>query len=552
MKDNLVICLEDALKSAQEKGLISQDVIIPRIHFEIPKEKKFGDLTTNIAHLLAPLVKLPPRKVAEIILDNAANWPEDLEKVEIAGSGFLNLFFKIHFWQAQLQQIQEHIQEFLSPSSGQGKLVNIEFVSANPTGPLHVGHGRCAVVGDTLARMLEKVGSQVNREYYINDAGRQMEILGKSVLIRYYQALGKDVPFLEDGYQGEYIRDIAASIIQEKGDFYLSLPESEIVPVFTKIAADTILEDIKKDLSTSRVYFSQWFSERSLYDSKAVEETIETLKKEGWIYEQEGALWMKTTLVGDEKDRVVVRSTGEPTYYASDIAYHKNKFERGYHHLIDIWGADHHGYIKRIQAVVRALNQSQENLSILLVQLVRLLRGKVPVQMSTRKATFTTLTEVVEEVGVDAARFFFLLRRYDTHLDFDLDLAKEQSSENPVYYTQYAHARICSIFRELEKKEQTLPPPNLALLDRTEELLLIQKVSLYHDLLIEAAEALEPHRITFYLIDLATIFHKYYNQYRVISDDLALSSARLCLASVVRDVLADGLQVLGISTPEKM
>ncbi|MEW5802043.1 MAG: arginine--tRNA ligase [bacterium] len=552
MKKILSECIVKSLQSAAGKGLIPLEIPFPAVHFEIPKEKKFGDLTTNVAFLLAPSVKMPPRKVAEIIIQNVPEWPEDLDRVEIAGSGFINLFLKPQFWYKVLQKILENPEEFCSPSTGNEQKVNIEFVSANPTGPLHVGHGRCAVVGDTLARILKKVGHTVTREYYINDAGRQMEILGKSVLLRYYQELGNDVPFLEDGYQGEYIKDIARDLIREKGDVYLSMPEAQAVPLLTRIAADQILKQIQDDLALFRIQFDQWFSEKSLYEDQSVGETIAFLKAEGWIYEKDGALWMKTSDVGDEKDRVVIRSSGEPTYYASDLAYHRNKFQRAYSRLIDIWGADHHGYINRIRAVAKAFSVPQENVSILLVQLVRLMRGDVPVNMSTRKATFTTLLEVIEEVGVDAARFFFLLRRFDTHLDFDLDLAKKQSSENPVYYTQYAHARICSIFREVEKRELSLSDPDFSLLQSPEEIQLIQKLSFYPQVLIEAAEALEPHRITFYLIEIATLFHKYYNVYRVISEDLELSSARLGLASAIQLVIADALQLLGISTPTTM
>ncbi|MEW6381248.1 MAG: arginine--tRNA ligase [bacterium] len=552
MKKILSKSIVNGLKSSVEKGLIPQEISWPKIYFEIPKEKKFGDLTTNIAFLLAPAAKMPPRKLAEIIIQNIPAWPKVVDKVEIAGSGFINLFLKPQFWHQILRQIQAKPKEFCSPAVGRGRKVNIEFVSANPTGPLHVGHGRCAVVGDTLARILEKVGYRVTREYYINDAGRQMEILGKSVLLRYYQEMGKDVPFLADGYQGEYIRDIARDLIREKGDSLLSMPEKEAVPLLTRIAADIILRQIQDDLVLSRVQFDQWFSERSLYDTGSVEKAIKYLRNKGWVYEQDGALWMKTSSVGDEKDRVVIRSSGEPTYYASDIAYHRNKFQRKYARLIDIWGADHHGYVNRIRAVARAFSVPEERVSILLVQLVRLMRGETPVNMSTRKATFTTLSEVIEEVGVDAARFFFLLRRFDTHLDFDLDLAKKQSSENPVYYTQYAHARVCSIFREIEKRGLLLPEPDLSLLQNAEEIQLIQKLSLYPQVLTEAAEALEPHRLTFYLIELATLFHKYYNLYRVISEDSRLSSARIVLVSAIRIVIADGLKLLGISTPTAM
>ncbi|MGA1875580.1 MAG: arginine--tRNA ligase [bacterium] len=552
MKKDLTASIVHALTTLAEKGIVPSTVSFPSIYYETPKDPKFGDLSTNIAFLLATSLKISPKKLAKHIVQSVTAWPQDIEKVEIAGNGFINFFIKPQFWHATLKQIQENPAEFCSPSLGHGERVNIEFVSANPTGPLHVGHGRCAVVGDALARLLEKVGYHVTREYYINDAGRQMDILGKSVLLRYYQELGKDIPFLEEGYQGEYIRDIAISLIKGKGDFYLTLPEEEVIPMFTNLAADTILEQIKEDLKLSRVHFDLWFSEKTLHETKILERAIRSLRESGWIYEKDGALWMKTTAVGDEKDRVVIRSSGEPTYYASDIAYHLNKFERGYSRIIDIWGADHHGYVDRIRSVARALSFPEGDLSILLVQLVRLLHGKVVVQMSTRKATFTTLSEVLEEVGVDAARFFFLLRRYDTHLDFDLDLAKKQSSENPVYYTQYAHARICSIFRELEKRDISLPPPDLSRLNTAEEIQLIQKLSLYPQVISEAAQTLEPHRLTFYLIELATLFHKYYNLHKVISEDVELASSRLYLVSAIRIIIADGLQLLGVSTPETM
>jgi len=431
----------------------------------------------------------------------------------------------------------------------------VEFVSANPTGPLHIGHARGAVVGDVIANILAASGYEVNREYYINDAGNQMFNLGRSVLSRYRELAGQTVAFPENGYQGDYIRDIAREILHRDGPVHLDRKEEEAIPLFTDYAAGTILEEIKEDLRDFGVVFDVYFSERELYRDNGVENLLVKLEEQGFIYREEGTRWFRTTAFGDEKDRVVVRQNGDPTYFAADIAYHRNKFDRGFHWVIDIWGADHHGYIPRMQAGIQALGLEKEALQVVLVQLVNLLRAGVPVAMSTRSGEFVTLKEVVDEVGRDAARYNFLMRRSDSHLDFDLEVAKKQSNENPVYYVQYAHARICSILRLAEERGYDRPSFGQIdgrLLALPEEMALVKTATHYPEVVEGAAKNLEPHRLTFYLNDLAALFHSYYNKCKVVSDDDRLTAARLYLVLAVRQVLRNGLGLLGVSAPEKM
>jgi len=465
--------------------------------------------------MLSRQAKMPPKRIAEIIIQ-FIDKKNIIDKIEIAGPGFINFFLKDGWLVEILHSIQERGRNYGRASKGNGEKVQVEFVSANPTGPLHIGHARGAVVGDVITNLLTAVGYAVDKEYYINDAGNQMNNLGKSVLMRYRELLGEKIEFPETCYRGNYIKDIAANVIRKEGDVYLTADEGKTISYFTGIAGKSILKEIKDDLRDFGVTFDHYFSEKELYKNNGVVNLLESLRKKNFVYSDGETLWFRTTDFGDEKDRVVIRKNGEPTYFAADIAYHQNKFSRGFEMIIDIWGADHHGYMPRLWAGIQALGYDKQALKIILVQLVNLLRGGVPVAMSTRSGEFVTLREVLDEVGKDAVRYNFLMRRSDSHLDFDLEIAKKQSNENPVYYVQYAHARICSIIR-MAQQEQGIALPvykdiNPALLNEPEEITLIKLMARYPEMIYGAAKSLEPHRITFYLNELAGIFHSYYNK----------------------------------------
>lgn len=519
------------------------------------REEAHGDYATNVALVFAPYLKMPPRKIAEELVQRLDDPQGILEKVEIAGPGFINFFVREEQWLADFSEIKKADENWGRVNLGCGEKVQVEFVSANPTGPLHIGHGRGAVVGDVIARILTFAGYDVWREYYINDAGNQMHTLGRSVLYRYRELAGQAVNFPENCYQGDYIKDLARELWEREGEKYLSQPEEQVIPLFADYAGERILEGIKEDLRTFGVEFDCYFSENELYRQNAVESLLQELGEKGFVYEEDGSRWFRSTLYGDDKDRVVVRRTGEPTYFAADLAYHVNKLSRGFRKLIDIWGADHHGYVPRLKAGLLALGCGEDVLRVILVQLVSLLRDGMPVAMSTRSGEFVTLREVIEEVGRDAARYHFLMRRSDSHLDFDLEVAKRQSMDNPVYYVQYAHARICSILRmaqergmevpgELEKKGYRLHLP--------EEQALIKAAVRFPEVVEGAARMLEPHRITFYLNEVAGQFHSYYNRYRVLTDNEEEARARLYLVDTLRVVLRNGLSLLGVSAPERM
>jgi arginyl-tRNA synthetase len=527
----------------------------PELAIEIPGNPEHGDFATNAAMQLAKTEKKPPRAIAEIIAKDLANDTSLFDRVEIAGPGFINCFLKADVWHQTLHTIAAAGNTYGRSSIGAGKKVQVEFVSANPTGPLHIGHGRGAATGDAVASLLSAAGFEVVREYYINDAGNQMDTLGRSVYLRYRELLGKAIEFPENCYQGDYIKDIARDLITKFGSRYLEIPEDQALQVFARLGGDIILDGIKQDLADFGVVHDTWFSEQSLFDSGAVATAIKVMQDKGHIYESEGALWFRTTDYGDDKDRVVVRGNGVTTYFASDIAYHREKFERGFDWVIDVWGADHHGYVPRLKSVAQGLGRSADDLKIILVQLVALLRDGVPVAMSTRSGEFVTLKEVVDEVGRDAARFFFLMRRSDSQLDFDLELAKRQSTDNPVYYVQYAHARICSIFDNA--REKGLVPDNfvstpLVKLNTSEEMLLIKFLAGFTAVVEGSALNFEPHRITYYLQELAGMFHSFYNKNRVITEDTQLSAARLFLLACTAQTLKNGLHLLGIAAPERM
>jgi len=554
MKNKILKIVENALKVSVAKGQLPE-INLPFIEIEPPANAQHGDYAANAAMILASQVKQNPRKIAQIILDNLLDEEGIIEKTQVAGPGFINFYIRNDVWHNALKKIAEEKEKFGRLDFGDGKKVQVEFVSANPTGPLHIGHARGAVVGDVIASLLTTAGYNVSREYYINDAGNQMNNLGKSVLLRYRELSGEKIEFPDTCYRGDYIRDIARGILKREGDKYLTSPEDETIRYFTQVAGNSILDEIKMDLKDFGVTFDEYFSEKNLYINDGVNRLLNDLQNRGFIYSDGETLWFKTTSFGDEKDRVVIRKNGEPTYFAADIAYHQNKYARGFEMMIDIWGADHHGYMPRLWAGIQALGHDKSSLRIILVQLVNLLRGGLPVAMSTRSGEFVTLREVLDEVGRDAARYNFLMRRSDSHLDFDLDLAKKQSNENPVFYVQYAHARICSIIRMAQERGVTVPvyeDIEPVLLKEPDELNLIKMLVRYPEMIYGAVKSLEPHRITFYLNDLAGIFHSYYNKNKVISEDPRLTQARLFLVTMIRIVLQNALTILGVRAPEKM
>lgn len=543
------------LELAEEKGIeIQKDI---EVEVERPKREEHGDWATNIALQCAKVFGEKPRDLALGIVSKLGANPY-IEKAEVAGPGFINFTLSSKWIGKLLSDAIKKGSDYGRLDLGKGRKVQVEFVSANPTGPLHVGHGRGAAVGDVCANILAFAGWNVQREYYINDAGLQMDLLGKSTQARYFEICGEPsrVPFPEDGYKGAYIYELAQQIVEKEGRRFLEEPPEESLPYFKDYACKVILDGIKKDLEDFGVNFDMWFSEKSLYEGDLVQKTLETLKKNGCAYDADGATWFKATAFSDDKDRVLIRSNGAPTYFMSDIVYHKNKFDRGFDMVIDVWGADHHGYIPRMKAAVQALGRSPEDLQILLIQFVNLLRGGKQVSMSTRSGEFVTLREVMDEVGVDAARYFFVMRRSDSHLDFDLDLAKSSTNENPVFYVQYAHARIHSIFREAKTRGVFLPENleevDFSLLTSPEELSLIRKISVFPEEIAKAAEELAPHRVTFYLYDVASVFHSFYNAHRVLGVEPELEKARLCLVEAARVVIANSLKLLGVSAPEKM
>jgi arginyl-tRNA synthetase len=519
---------------------------------EPPKDRRFGDLSANVAMMLAAQAKKNPRQVAEEIRAELAQVP-DVASVEVAGPGFLNVTLAPSFWRKVLVEVLEAGDAFGVSELGKGRKIQVEYVSANPTGPLHIGHGRGAALGDSLSRILAKAGFEVEREYYINDAGRQMRILGESIWVRLQQAQGRPVPDPEDFYRGDYIKDIAAEVLAKHPDI-LSRPEAEAVDLCYDYSMNSILDGIKQDLNDFRVGHDVWFSEKSLLAEGLVDMAFAFLKERGLAYEQDGAFWFKTTMLGDDKDRVLRKSTGELTYFASDIAYHDHKYRRGFDMVVDIWGADHHGYVPRMQAAVEALGR-KGRLHVILVQLVNLLKGGEQIAMSTRAGQFETLRDVIDEVGADAARFMFLSRKSDSKLDFDLDLVKQKSMDNPVYYVQYAHARICSVKRKAAEQGLSPAPAEgefLALLDTPEDLELLRLMARFQDTVEAAAKSYSPHLVSYYLQELASTLHKYYTLHHVLSADRPLCRARLLLLDCVARVLCNGLDLLGVSAPESM
>jgi len=525
------------------------------VTIEEPKFDNQGDFSTNFAMVSAKSQKRAPKQIAQILIDYMQDPQALMEKVETAGPGFMNFFLKPEAWPPIIKEILEKDWAYGAADFGRGQKIQVEFVSANPTGPLHIGHGRGAAVGDSIAKILAFCGYDVQREYYINDSGRQISTLGRSVYLRSKELIGETVDFPDDCYQGDYIRALARAVLDEKGPDFINGQEDQAVAHCARYAAREIIAGIRADLDQFGVAYDNWYSEQSLFDADAVNQCLEELKADGTVYENEGAWWFQTTRFGDAKDRVVIRQNGLTTYFASDIAYHKDKFDRGFQRIIDVWGADHHGYIPRMTAAVQALGHDQDQFQVMLIQLVNLLRGGQPVAMSTRSGEFVTLKEVIDEVGADAARFIFLTRDYASPLDFDLELAKQKTNDNPVYYVQYVHARIASILRKAASHQQNdigWREQSTGLLSEVEEIALMKALARYPEVVEESAENLAPHRITFYLMGLASLFHTYYNKHRVLSDDPAMTAARLVLILAVQKVIRNGLDLLGVSAPDQM
>lgn len=542
--------IEDAARKAMAEGIIKEGVL-PSVVLEVPPQKEFGDFATNFAMQAAKSLRCNPRAAAEAVVDRI-DCPY-IERAEIAGPGFINLYLRPDWVYKLLRAILDEGDDYGSIRQEHPEKIQLEYVSANPTGPLHVGHGRGAAVGSSLANLMKAAGYDVTREYYINDAGNQIENLALSVNARYLSLLGVECEFPENGYHGTDITETAQRIAHIYGDKFLKLKEAERLQEFKTLALKEKLAALKEDLQAFNVDFDVWFSERTLHEEGCIKAACDFLCEKGYMYEHEGALWLKSTEYGDDKDRVVIRENGVPTYLAADIAYHRNKFERGFDHVINLWGADHHGYIARMKAAVGALGYRPEQLEVLILQMVSLYRNGEPVKMSKRTGQSVTLNELIEEVGTDAARFFFIMRSIDSQLDFDLTLATEKSSENPVYYVQYAHARICSILRQIEEEKISVDESApLTSLREEVEITLIKKLGEYPELVAGAARERAPHRIAHYLYDLAGLFHSFYNQCRILGVEPEAQQARLLLVIAVRRVLRHALAILGISAPERM
>ena len=590
MSEQLSVVLTDLLRSALKK--IAPDIVDAPITLERPKEASHGDYATSVALQLARRLKRNPREIAQAIVE-ALGTADDIERIEVAGAGFINFHLRTATKLRVIQRVLEQGASYGRIALGAGQRMQVEFVSANPTGPLHVGHGRGAAYGASLANVLEAAGYDITREYYVNDAGRQMDILAVSTWLRYLELAGESLPFPRNAYQGDYVREMATKLRAADGERYLSAAQlveeqsrQRLIASGTRSdegealsdderALDALittakglletnyarlhqfvlteqLEDCRQDLEEFGVRFDRWYSEQSLYDSGRVGQVAEALERAGHAYLKDGALWFRSTTFGDEKDRVIRRENGIFTYFASDIAYHVEKFERGFDRVIDVWGADHHGYVARVKGALQALGVDSGRLHVALVQFAVLYRGTEKVSMSTRAAQFVTLRELRREVGNDAARFFYVLRKSDQHLDFDLDLAKAQSLDNPVYYLQYAHARISSVLAVWGGDSADLAQADLALLTHDQESALASRIAEFPQALAAAARDLAPHHIAFYLRELCAAFHSYYNAVPFLVDDQELKHARLALVAAIRQTLANGLRLLGVSAPERM
>lgn len=546
--------MRKGIEALQAEGMLPAGDL-PAFSIERPRKDAHGDFATNAAMVLAGRARRKPREVAEALAARIGDGGGVIAQAEVAGPGFLNFFLSESAWQRAVGEILAAGRRYGRSEVGAGKRVLLEYVSANPTGPLHVGHGRQAAVGDALARLLDAAGYAVHREYYVNDAGNQVQILGRSVWARYRELLGLPFVFPEDGYPGEYVRDVARALGEREGDRLAALPEEEAVARCGRFGAEQLLGVIRAELERFDVQFDRWLSERSLVESGGVDEALARLRSAGHLYERDGAIWFRSERFGDEKDRVVIKADGSRTYFATDIAYHDDKFRRGFDWCIDVWGADHHGYIPRVRAAIEALGHDPAKFSVVLVQFVNLVGGR----MGKRSGNMVTLSELLDEVGPDAARFFYLLRSHNSTLDFDLALAKEQTPENPVFYVQYGHARICQLLERARRDGHALPAFSeeaIAALRLPEELAIVRSLLEFPEVVATAASDLEPHRVVFYLQELIGLFHAYYTKYkhteRVVSDDAAKTRARLLLCEAVRLAIANGLALLGVKAPTRM
>ncbi|OPH49000.1 arginine--tRNA ligase [Paenibacillus ferrarius] len=548
------IVKEAIVEAVLAAGIVEAEQL-PEIILEVPKEKTHGDFATNVAMQLTRIAKQNPRQIAEKIIANLQKDKANIAEAEIAGPGFINFKMNKVYLYPVIANVLEMGERFGASNVGQGLKVQVEFVSANPTGSLHLGHARGAAVGDVLCNVLDLAGYEVSREYYINDAGNQVVNLAKSIEARYLQALGQEAEMPEDGYFGEDIKGFAADLAAEEGDRLLSLPDDERRAYFRTYGLNKELDKIKRDLGRFGVHFDNWFSETSIYEDNLIPPVLQELRDNGHIYEEEGATWLNTTPLGDDKNRVLIKNDGSFTYLTPDIAYHRNKFGRGFERLINIWGADHHGYIPRMKAAMTALGFESDRLVVLIAQMVSLFQNGEKVKMSKRTGKAVTMEDLMDEVGVDPIRYFFAMRSMDSHLDFDMDLAVSQSNENPVFYVQYAHARICSIFRQAEEQNiQVLPLEQVDLTQLTSEAEfdLLRKIGELPEEIAIAAEQYAPHRLIRYVYELASQFHSYYRGHYVISDDVALTQARFALLGALRTTLANTLRVVGVSAPERM
>ena len=519
---------------------------------EVPKHEGQGDFSTNMALVLAGMEKRKPRDIAQVLVGLLARQTDFIDRAEIAGPGFVNIHIVADVWQRVIPLVLAEEETFGRSRIGQGRRVMVEFVSANPTGPLSIGHGRQAILGDAIARLLAATGHSVYREYYYNNAGRQMRVLGESTRARYLELLGVEHPFPEDGYQGEYIREIAQSLVDDQGD---SLKNHEDVTPFKARAEELIFKDISGTLARMGIVFDNYYNEQSLYEDGHIDSVVAELRSKGLVYEHDGAVWFKTTEFGQEKDRVIIKSSGEPTYRLPDIAYHREKFRRDFDWLVDIFGSDHIATVPDVLAGVQALGYDPSKVTVVLHQFVTLTRDGKQVKMSTRKATFVTVDELLDLVGVDVARFFFMMRKADSQLEFDLGLATREGQENPVYYVQYGHARLCSILHQAEEKGVTrrpLPDVDVSLLSQPEELKLLKNIAAFPGMIEGAALELAPHKVIFFLMELAGLFHSFYNKHKVLTEDAGLTQARLYLVDALRVVFRNGLRIVGLSAPEKM
>jgi len=551
VKQELARCLQQAVVEAQQKGVLAS-AALPEVLIEHPQNPEHGDFASGLPLKLARAMKMSPMAIAEKVSEHIVP-PLQIDKIWVAEPGFINFILREDWLSTEVESVLAAGESYGDIELGKGNRVQLEFVSVNPTGPLHVGHGRGAVLGSTLANVLTVSGYTVEKEFYVNDMGNQIDNFGRSLYARYRQCLDKEAAMPPDGYYGNYMIDLAKEIVHQQGDRFLSLPESEAASQLAEVGTARMLQGIKQDLELLNVVFDNWFSERSLYQGGQYDKTMELLQSEGYIAKKENATWFESSSLGEDKDNVLVRSDGSPTYFASDIAYHYNKFlERKFDRVIDIWGADHQGHVPRMKAVLKALNCDPEQLKVIICQLVTLRRGKEIVKVSKRSGDIITLKEVVDEVGSDACRFLFLSRSADSQMDFDIELAKRQSADNPVYYVQYAHARIASILQFARQREIDCSQGDVSLLTTEPELTLIRRLILLPEIVEQVAVTLEPHHLPYYAQDLATVFHSFYKQCRVVSKDEALTKARLKLVKATQIALAKVLHLMGMTAPEKM